>query len=239
MPIYGFSGMGFRPANIALFVMCRFSFYNVLRDWWEHGKLDVSHMSKSNFSLPALAAMGGCEPICQNLIKRAQDAKWPRDDFLGKALVEPARYGETEAVKTLLSMGAGVDTQAEDVDKESLNALTNAAIHGRLNTVELLVQAGADVNMMLNNYYGTALAAAAYHGYIGVVKCLIDAGADIHMQLQYGRYGSALAAASAAVFDDNVRVVKFLVEAGADVDLQLQHGEFGSALAAAVAGGST
>jgi hypothetical protein len=54
------------------------------------------------------------------------------------------------------------------------------------------------------------------------------------MQLQYGYFGSALAAAS---FGER-ETVKFLVEAGgAEVNMQLQYGEYGSALAAASHGG--
>ncbi|KAI1281178.1 hypothetical protein F5Y07DRAFT_321402 [Xylaria sp. FL0933] len=239
--ISGVPSRELRPENIALFVMCRFSFYHVLLDWWKYAKFDVSQTSMSGRSLLALAAMGGSVPMCENLIKRAQDAKLPRENFLGKALIVSAEYGQTEAVKLLLSKGAGVDTRAEYGEGKSVNALTNAAMYGHLETVELLVQAGADVNMVLNNSYGTALAAAACHSNIGVVKYLIDAGADINMQLQYGRCGSALAAATTPVgniFVDNVKLVKILVEAGADINMQLQYGRYGSALAAAAAAAS-
>ncbi len=54
------------------------------------------------------------------------------------------------------------------------------------------------------------------------------------MPLQYGRYGSALAAAA---HSEDLEVVEFLINKGAEVNMPLQCGEYGSALVAAVFSG--
>ncbi len=94
----------------------------------------------------------------------------------------------------------------------------------------LIEEHGMQVDMPVQNEYGSALAAAAYMRNIEVVKFLVEKGAEINLLLQTGYYGSALAAAA---FEGDIEVVKFLVEEGAEINLLLQTGYYGSALAAA------
>ena len=116
------------------------------------------------------------------------------------------------------------------------SCLELAVIGGAFHTCRELIKHGASINVQTKSSYGSPLAAAAKGGNREVVEFLVkEGGADVNLQLQYGRYGSALAAA--AVFDTSRDVVEFLVkEGGADVNLQLQYGKYGSALAAAALG---
>ena len=81
-----------------------------------------------------------------------------------------------------------------------------------INCVELLIDAGADVN---TNNIKTALIWAAERGRDKCVKILIEAGADINIQNKNGE--TALMSAAHKGYD---KIVKMLIEAGADVNVQ-------------------
>jgi ankyrin repeat protein len=70
--------------------------------------------------------------------------------------------------------------------------------------VELLLEAGADVNAQ-DGEYGTALHAASFRGREQIVKLLLKAGADVNAQ--GGNYRSAL---RAALSEDGEQAVKLL-----------------------------
>ena len=132
--------------------------------------------------------------------------------------------------RKLVQRGEIVNTQ--DIGGDG-SALAAAAFQGNLEVVKFLcLEAGADVDLLLNGAHcGSALAAAAAaKGNLEIVKFLcLEAGADVNLLLT-DIYGSALAAAA---FRGNLEIVKFLcLEAGADVNLLLKS-SFGSALAAA------
>ena len=132
--------------------------------------------------------------------------------------------------RKLVQRGEIVNTQ--DIGGDG-SALAAAAFQGNLEVVKFLcLEAGADVDLLLNGVHcGSALAAAAAaKGNLEIVKFLcLEAGADVNLLLT-DIYGSALAAAA---FRGNLEIVKFLcLEAGADVNLLLKS-SFGSALAAA------
>jgi ankyrin repeat protein len=76
--------------------------------------------------------------------------------------------------------------------------------------VQILIDAGADVNIQ-DGTYGNALLIASYRGHNKVVQMLIDAGADVNAQS--GSYGNALQAASEKGHE---KVVQMLIDAGAE-----------------------
>jgi ankyrin repeat domain-containing protein 50 len=119
------------------------------------------------------------------------------------------------------------------------SALAAAACQGNAGIVRLLINKGANVNLLLQNgKYGSALAAAAHQGNAEIVRMLTDRGANENQTLRTGKYGSALAAAAAARHD-NLDIVTFLTNQGADEHMLLHSGEYGSALAAAASHGNT
>ncbi|KAI0972635.1 hypothetical protein F4678DRAFT_46057 [Xylaria arbuscula] len=249
-------------ANVALFVMCRSSFYNVLLDWWNDEDLELSHVCEAGYNLLELAVFARCKPICENLVNRAVAAGLHIGGFIDRALIRAARINRLEIAKLLVSKGADVNVHLLD-DNHSfhVSALLEAAEHGDLELVKFLVQSGADVNLEHDNQQDTALSIAGFMGHFEIVKFLVQSGADVNMRLQCGMSGSALAVAtkdiqeflvkeagadvdlqlpgcitgSALASQSSVSTAEFLVkEAGADVNLQLQYGFYGSALAAAV-----
>ncbi|RSM14962.1 hypothetical protein CEP52_001098 [Fusarium oligoseptatum] len=98
------------------------------------------------------------------------------------------RYGDITMVRSLLDAGAYVDNMAKD----PISALHVAVQEKRLGMVEILLQAGADVNIPLgedyrefwgiSEYYGvpeSPLQVAARYGMNEIVQRLLQEGADI------------------------------------------------------------
>jgi ankyrin repeat protein len=146
---------------------------------------------------------------------------------------EPALYyasegGHEDVVRTLILAGADINLEG-DVGT-ALHMASRWYYPGR-KIVELLIDAGADVNKLAGEY-GTALQAVAA-GYrdersaLEAVRILIHAGANVN--LVGGQYGTAL---QAAVYWNWLKIVEELIDAGANVNLV--GGEYGTALRAAV-----
>ncbi len=85
-------------------------------------------------------------------------------------LIQAATIGNVDRVQSLISTRVNLD-----LDRGA--ALGNAAAAGHTEIVDLLIRAGANVNL-INNSGFTPIASAAYSGYSEIVKLLIDAGAD-------------------------------------------------------------
>ena len=89
--------------------------------------------------------------------------------------------------------------------------LASAAYRGADNIISLLLDRGADINMV-DIKYGTALAAAAYQGEKHIVSLLLSRGADTNTV--GGEFGTALAAAT---FRGRTDIVSLLLQHGAGV----------------------
>ncbi|KAI0439402.1 hypothetical protein F4803DRAFT_47018 [Xylaria telfairii] len=181
-----------KDTSVALFVMCHFSFYYILQDWWERAEFDISVTNDEGYNLLILATRAGSKQICENLITRKIEVNLQLyNGEYGSALAAAVIEGQIEIVKLLVNeAGADVDMQLEYGSYGS--ALVAASLEGQIETVKFLVEAGANVHMQLKNgAFGSALAAAASGGKIEIVKFLInEAGANVHMQLENGGYGS-------------------------------------------------
>ena len=90
-------------------------------------------------------------------------------------------------------------------DKELLTFAQN----GDLNSVRLLIEAGAEVNVK-NEYYETALILAAKNAHTVVVETLINAGADMNAKDHFGRTPLMW-----AICRGHATVVNMLLKAGA------------------------
>lgn len=219
--------------NAAIFVACRFSIYTLLADWWADAKIPLSLKNNDGNNLLELAALTGCRPICEVLVKRGMDANVQNRTY-GTVLIAAAANGHIEVVKFLVRE-CGVDATIVIPGRIYGSALSAAVREGHINIVKCLIQeARTDPNMLLpNRFEGNALAVAVAFNRIDIFKFLVqEGGADPNTVHQRGRYGSALAAAAA---QDRIDIVKFLVQkGGADPNTVLQTGKHGSALAAAI-----
>lgn len=122
-----------------------------------------------------------------------------------------ASMGETRLLKKLLSTGISIDCFSG-----GLTPLNAASIAGRLDTVEMLLDRGASVDLF-DQEQDTPLKNAAREGHLDIVNALIDYGADVNA------HGKAMSTPySSASFYGHKRVMEALEAAGAHVFHQLR-----------------
>ena len=102
---------------------------------------------------------------------KSTDTIRPGDD-----MCSAVRRGDIEAVKGLLTKGADPNTGD---DQFGVSPLSWAALLGKTEIAELLIQKGADVNAR-NRDGGTALHGAAFLGHADTAELLVRKGADVN-----------------------------------------------------------
>jgi ankyrin repeat protein len=112
-------------------------------------------------------------------------------------LIQAAAGGNINRVRALLTTSVNLD-----LDRGA--AIGNAAAAGHTQIVELLIQAGANVN--LTDKLGfSPIASAAYSGYSEIVNLLIEAGADIQAPASESQSYSALEYAQMGLYQFDSR----------------------------------
>jgi hypothetical protein len=123
-----------------------------------------------------------------------------------------------------------VGTSSYEAWTGTVPALHYAVLLGLSGVVELLLDAGAEVNAQ-GDIHGNALQVASHTGQEQIVQILLDKGADVNARSRRGK-STALEAAS---MQGHEQIVRMLLKKGADVNTPA--GIYGDALHAAVAGG--
>jgi len=123
-------------------------------------------------------------------------------------LVLAAESGSIESVK--LHIAAGTDL---NINYGGSNALYEAVLEGRNEIVELLIEAGANVNLKHGIYGDTPLYPAAIKGRKKICELLIAKGADVNAKRDNGRNPLHIAA-----FWGHTEVVKLLIAKGANIN---------------------
>ena len=101
----------------------------------------------------------------------------PNDPLIGAA-----RSGDTQTLKTLLAGGANPNRRW---GVNNWTPLMHAIHKNQKASVEVLIDAGADMNARCGDGV-TALMMAAGYGYADIVTVLLDHGADIHAETSGG-----------------------------------------------------
>lgn len=122
------------------------------------------------------------------------------------ALGDAVSTGNAQLVDMLLRHGANPSLGTF----EQQTPLIIAAHHDYAEIVQLLIAAGADVNVAETRYGFTALSSAAREGHGHVVGLLLDAGADTRARIKDGR--SALQLASMYNRQDVVHMLQRYAE---------------------------
>eukprot|EP00439_Symbiodinium_sp_Y106_P052429 s925_g7.t1 len=132
----------------------------------------------------------------------------------GAELVDyAARIGDLQATRSLLQAGAKTDLR----DDAGQTALMHAAWGGHVQIVRLLVELGADKDMLsFGITYGmSALGMAARRERLDMVRLLVDAGANKDLQDLHGR-----TALMHAAIDGHKAIAYLLMDAGASTSWQ-------------------
>lgn len=140
----------------------------------EEQSAPVSYVYQDNASPMEAAAMRGSVAIAEYLVSRGVDIT-QEEDCLPNAVIK----GHAEMVEYLLDQGAASGGTAAGLgDAVLADAMYEAIQNGRLDLLQMLVEAGADVNGTLN---GTPMLCLAARGEsTGIVQYLIDHGADVN-----------------------------------------------------------
>ena len=105
-----------------------------------------------------------------------------------------------------------------DVSK-GVPAITHASENGHVEVVDILIQAGVDVNQKHQDWGRTPLHVASRRGHVEVVNFLIQAGGEVDIQNEM--YETPLHWASEC---GHVEVVKILIQAGGDINSRDERG---------------
>ncbi|KAK1251159.1 hypothetical protein MKX07_005714 [Trichoderma sp. CBMAI-0711] len=224
------------PSNMALFTMCRYGLYNVLRDWWHRGSItEDMALSKcaGNCNALGLAALAESVPICRILL-RVMDINNPLAEGHYRAMKIAIGRGNKDIISLLVSEGK-VDINVDFKDSFIRYTPVQWMIMRNPDLLPWSLDHGwVDVNRQAGSCYGNALTAAVCRGNTQAVRMLLDAGADANAAVECGIYGNALVAAAARVDESQVEIMRLLVDHGADVKLPPKSGQYGSPLEALV-----
>jgi uncharacterized protein len=131
--------------------------------------------------------------------------------FSEEAFCETVREGEVKAVRLFLEAGYSPNIR----DKNGVPVLSLAVRNQHGSVVKMLIQAGADVNVISDDRGNTPLMDAAAVGSLEFLGELVDAGADTDVASKNGQTALIL-----AVGQNALPLVERLVAAGADAAIE-------------------
>lgn len=177
--------------------------------------LNLAQVSKSyNDAVWSVGGVRSLEPKIEAHVEMLEDGFTP--DLPTDPMYWAANQNHAPLARALLESGVAVNANL-DLD----GALLDACDAGSPAVVKLLIEAGADVNVVRQcevvgyqyKYEETALRIAAYKGFTVIVAMLLKVGADVNR-------GHPLHQAMHASCDEaNEAVVTLLLQAGADIDM--------------------
>jgi ankyrin repeat protein len=133
-------------------------------------------------------------------------------------IFEAACLGDLNQLKTLLSQDPSL---AESYSPDGFTALALASYIGQKESVDILVEKGADVNAPARNSTGfTALTGAVSQNHNGIAKVLVARGAKVDHKYE-GDFTPLMHAAHAG----NIELVKLLLDHGADPNAKNSEGK--------------
>jgi ankyrin repeat protein len=160
-------------------------------------------------NLVAVAAKGGHASVIRSLdstfdLQQLNLQPWA-------PLHAAAKGDHAEVVQLLLLQHSSLSVD-ERSNSDGSTPLHHAVYYGKVQAVQLLLQAGANVHATTSTGGSTALHFAAEAGGVEVAQLLLQAGADVHTRTSNGGSTALHCAASMGRVD----VLQLLLDAGAD-----------------------
>lgn len=135
----------------------------------EHGANPSIPSDLGATALHHSAGIGDIE-LLRSLLSKGVDVDSQSD--AGTPLIWAAGHGQQDAVKVLLEHHANPNAETDD----NITPLLSSVAAGSLACLELLIQAGANINISAGG--ATPLHIAADNGSLEIINCLLKAGAD-------------------------------------------------------------
>lgn len=138
------------------------------------------------------------------------------------ALMKAVEYGQLETVNYLIESGADVNIKTRKNETAVMYAigLSHVTTERRVEVLQSLIKAGADLNIPGSWNSQTPLLRAIGYNKYEIVKLLIESGADINIRDKDGNTALFLASLYSLYI-----ITKLLIEAGADVNAQTPTGQ--------------
>ncbi len=178
-----------------------------------------------------IASQSGSAESVRILLEAGADVN--KATYLGgqTALLWASALGHVDVARELIAADAGLEARSTSdhrfvIADESngcrmdqyiidqlwgFSPLILAVINGHIGIVELLLEAGADIDGPAANR-ASSLLFAAHDGHFEIVRLLLDHGADPDP------IGAACSALHAAVLSDDPEILSMLLESGADIN---------------------
>ena len=138
------------------------------------GGADIEAKNDKGHSPLLNASMSGALDVVKVLV-RAGAGVCVTDNRGAICLSLAAHHGHTETVRTLLCMP---EVDLKHVDNTGATALSRAVLGKRADVVEVLIDAGADIDVT-NENGRSPLLLASMSGHLDIVKMLVEAGAGV------------------------------------------------------------
>ncbi|KAF8146678.1 ankyrin repeat-containing domain protein [Mycena galopus ATCC 62051] len=206
--LLNFRQLSLEEVTVAMYPLAEYA----ARHWYYH---TMNANDKKNLLNQAIQLLEDDLPYCalSHLIMGWESTVLPPLHFC-------CRMGYLECVSPLLSSRAGIDLVFENS-----TPLISAVSWGQKEIAQLLLEKGANVNLIAGKY-GSALSEACYYQRQQIVQLLLEKGADANLTGEED--GSPLYIACNQGYQD---IAQLLLENGADV--KLRGGEHGTALGTA------
>jgi ankyrin repeat protein len=139
---------------------------------------------------------------------------------MNELAIKAVEDNNIELLTALLEKGANIDFILSDKNTLSPETLlSEASKRGHVEIVKILVEHGANLNMICDMGPIMALFSPVIEGYTEVAKILIEAGADVNEASPY----NGVTALHCAAKKGHTEIVKLLVDAGAEIDARLDN----------------
>ena len=191
-----------KNGKTVLMYACQYSSSPELLRWFLQFKPDVNIRDKNGKTAQDYALANPALAKCADIITALQFENLLCADFWKTATSEDVASG----------IRVGKDVNMHGISGETPLMLACRYCHD-LRVIQLLLQAGADVNALTDFRFNSALMRACRWNNIEVVKLLVQNGADVNYAADRG-YTVLM---SAAEFNPDAEVIRYLVANGADV----------------------
>ncbi|KAJ9598100.1 hypothetical protein L9F63_026796 [Diploptera punctata] len=192
----------------------------------KHGA-NINAKVHSGFTALSLAASGGYSEVVKLLLKEGADIELCVGEFNRTPLMQAAISGYANVVEILIHHGASINT----TDKNGFSTLQLAISNRKHESVEVLLQNGADVEACSDENCRPPLIMASMLGSNKTVQLLLDYNASINAIDDVGYTAVSLASS-----EGKTDVVETLLKRGANTEIRTHLNKRTSLILAAIRG---